>query len=133
MTKPQMENSIFIDTTENDTSSHYHPNHRTLVRHTLKPGDTKANMQNLNIWMQRNPRLGSRAPLTAQTSSVNTDGRKDGNVLFNDALNTLRLYGVGHMVNNNSDCEIGNPLPPHGLRLPISSKDALIFTIPQTG
>ena len=27
-------------------------------------------------------------------------GRKEGNVLFNDALNTfyLRLYGVGHMV-----------------------------------
>ena len=29
-------------------------------------------------------------------------GRKEGNVLFNDALNTfyLRLYGVGHMVRN---------------------------------
>ena len=28
------------------------------------------------------------------------EGRKEGNVLFNDALNTfyLRLYGVGHMV-----------------------------------
>ena len=26
------------------------------------------------------------------------------------------------MVNNNSDCERGNPLPPHGLLLPISSK-----------
>ena len=31
--------------------------------------------------------------------------RKEGNVLFNDTLNTfyLRLYGVGHMVKNNSD------------------------------
>ena len=30
----------------------------------------------------------------------NPNGRKEGNVLFNDALNTfyLRLYGVGHMV-----------------------------------
>ena len=29
-----------------------------------------------------------------------TQERKEGNVLFNDALNTfyLRLYGVGHMV-----------------------------------
>ena len=29
-------------------------------------------------------------------------GRKEGNVLFNDALNTfyLRLYGVGNMVND---------------------------------
>ena len=32
-------------------------------------------------------------------------GRKEGNVLFNDALNTfyLRLYGVGHMVKDHSD------------------------------
>ena len=32
---------------------------------------------------------------------------KEGNVLFNDALNTfyLRLYGVGHMVNDHSDSE----------------------------
>ena len=35
------------------------------------------------------------------------EGRKDGNVLFNDALNTfyLRLYGVGHMVKDHSDSE----------------------------
>ena len=34
-------------------------------------------------------------------------GRKEGNVLFNDALNTfyLRLYGVGHMVKDHSDSE----------------------------
>ena len=32
-------------------------------------------------------------------------GRKEGNVLFNDALNTfyLRLYGVRYMVNDHSD------------------------------
>ena len=32
---------------------------------------------------------------------------KEGNVLFNDALNTfyLPLYGVGHMVKDHSDCE----------------------------
>ena len=36
-------------------------------------------------------------------------GRKEGNVLFNDALNTfyLRLYGVGHMVKDHSDSERG--------------------------
>ena len=35
------------------------------------------------------------------------EGRKEGNVLFNDALNTfyLRLYGVGHMVKNHSGTE----------------------------
>ena len=35
------------------------------------------------------------------------EGRKEGNVLFNDALNTfyLRLYGVRHMVKDHSDIE----------------------------
>ena len=49
--------------------------------------------------------------------------RKEGNVLFNDALNTfyLRLYGVGHMVKDNSDSERRNPLLPHRLLFPISS------------
>ena len=42
---------------------------------------------------------------------------KEGNVLFNDALNTfyLRLYGVRHMVKDHSDHERENPLLPHGL------------------
>ena len=34
----------------------------------------------------------------------------------------LRLYGVRHMLKDHSDCERGNPLPPHGLLFPISSK-----------
>ena len=36
-------------------------------------------------------------------------GRKEGNVLFNDALNAfyLRLYGVRHMVEDHSDSERG--------------------------
>ena len=59
-------------------------------------------------------------------------GRKEGNVLFNDVLNTfyLRLYGVRHMV---KDSEIGNPLQPHGLLFSINSKGSFICTIPQTG
>ena len=62
-------------------------------------------------------------------------GRKEGNVLFNDALNTfcLWLYGVRYMVKNHSDSERGNPLLPHGLLFPISSKGSFICTIPQTG
>ena len=61
--------------------------------------------------------------------------RKEGNVLFNDALNTfyLRLYGVRHMVKYHTDSERGNPLPPHGLLFPIYSKGSFICTIPQTG
>ena len=49
--------------------------------------------------------------------------RKEGNVLFNDTLNTfyLRLYGVRHMVKYHSDSE-RNLLLSHGLLFPISSK-----------
>ena len=57
--------------------------------------------------------------------------RQEGNVLFNDAFNTfyLRLYRVRHMAKDHSDSERGNPLPPHGLRFPISSKGSFISTI----
>ena len=54
--------------------------------------------------------------------------KKEGNVLFNDALNKfyLRLYGVIHM-----DGERGNPLPPlNGPFLPISSTGSFICTTP---
>ena len=61
--------------------------------------------------------------------------KEEGNVLFNDALNTfyLRLHGVRHMVKDHSYNEKGNPLPPHGLLFPISSKSSFICIIPQTG
>ena len=54
--------------------------------------------------------------LKPQTQSLN-HLRKEGNVLFNDALNIfcLRLYSIGHMVKDLSDSERGNLLPPHGL------------------
>ena len=56
----------------------------------------------------------------------------EGNVLFNDTLNTfyLHLYGVRHMVKDYSDSERGNLLLPHGLLFPISSNGSFI---PQTG
>ena len=34
------------------------------------------------------------------------------------------------MVKDHSDSERGNPLPPHGLLFPISSKGSFICTIP---
>ena len=60
---------------------------------------------------------------------------EEGNVLFNDALNTfyLRLYGVRHMVKDHSVSVKGNPLLSHGLLFPISSKRSFICIIPQTG
>ena len=62
------------------------------------------------------------------------NGIKEGNVLFNDALNTfgLWLHCVGHIVKAHSDSERGNP-PPHGLFFLMSSKGSFICIIPQTG
>ena len=59
-------------------------------------------------------------------------GRQEGNVLFNDTLNTfyLRLYGVKHMVKDHSESERRNLLPPHGLLFPITSKGSFICIIP---
>ena len=41
------------------------------------------------------------------TTNKSKTGRKEGNVLLNDTLNTfyLRLYGVTHMVKDHSDSE----------------------------
>ena len=60
---------------------------------------------------------------------------KEGNILFNDLLNTfyLRLYGVRHMVKDHSDSEKVNPLPPYRLLFPINNKGSFICTIPKTG
>ena len=45
--------------------------------------------------------------------------RKEGNVSFNDALNTfcLRLYDVRHMLKDHTDRKRRNPLPPMFLML----------------
>ena len=63
------------------------------------------------------------------------NARKEGSVLFNDALNLfyLWLYGVGYMVKDYSDSKTGNPLLPHRLLVMNSSMGSFICTIPQTG
>ena len=57
---------------------------------------------------------------------------KEGNVLFNDTLNTfyLGLYGIIRMVKDHSDSDRGNLLQPHGLLFSINSKGSFICTIP---
>ena len=69
-----------------------------------------------------------------ETSMHVINRRKEGNGLFNDTFNTfyLRLYGVRHMVKDHSDSERGNPLPPHRLLFPNSSKGSFICIIQQT-
>ena len=64
--------------------------------------------------------------------SPTCQGRKEGNVLFNDALNTfyLWLYCVRHMVKDHSDSEKGNPVPPHRLLLLINSKGSFYMHHP---
>ena len=42
-------------------------------------------------------------------------------------------YMAADMENDQSDSERGNPLPPHELLFPISSKGSFICIIPQTG
>ena len=86
----------------------------------------------VKVWTLVHPGRTIRYPMSRGPEDP---GRKEGNVLFNDALNTfyLRLYGVGHMVKDHSDSERGNPLPPHGLLFPINSKGSSMCTIPQTG
>ena len=63
-----------------------------------------------------------------QSTNEKVGRKKEGNVLFNDALNTLylRLYDVRHMVKDHSNSERGNLLPPHGLLFLISSKGSLM-------
>ena len=65
----------------------------------------------------------SKGPLFVKSCKPYQD-RKEGSVLFNDALNTfyLWLYGVGHMVKDHSDSEKGNPLPPHRLLFPLAAR-----------
>ena len=59
--------------------------------------------------------LGLGVRLAVKLVHLAAESRKEGNVLFKDALNTfyLRLYGVRHMVKDHSDSEKGNPQPPH--------------------
>ena len=63
-----------------------------------------------------------------------TTGRKDMFYLTMHSTHfILRLYSIRHMVEEHSDSERGNPLLPHGLFFPISTKGSFICTISQTG
>ena len=61
------------------------------------------------------------------------EGRKEIYFMTYSTHFYLRLYGIRHMAKYHSDSEQGNPLPPHGLLVPINSKGSFICTIPHTG
>ena len=83
------------------------------------------------MWQQRVCYPCKRGEAGGHTLCIGV-GRKEGNVLFNDTLNTfyLRLYGVRHMVKDHSDTARGNLLLPDGLLFQISSKGSFIYTHP---
>ena len=95
--------------------------HLTHLIYGHMASDVKYNYNNNNIYFT--------------IHSIHLYYRKEGNVLFNDALNTfyLQLYDVRQMVKDHSDSERENQLLPHGLLFLISSKGSFICTIPQTG
>ena len=50
--------------------------------------------------------------------------------MFYLTTHSTHFIYVRHMVKDHSDSEKGNPLPPHRLLFPISSKGSFICTIP---
>ena len=88
----------------------------------------------LRVWSVRGGGGDDVSFLTACHQSYRRVKKKERSVLFNDALNTFyfsviwcQTYGITIQIVR------GNPLPPHGLLFPISSKGSFICTIPQTG
>ena len=79
--------------------------------------------------------VGIASPLFSISVQENVYNRKEGNVLFNEALKFyLRFNGIILVVKDHSDSERGNLLPPlHGLLFLISSKGSYNYTIFQTG
>ena len=97
--------------------------HEGLIRWPITP------------WADTYPGATSHSPSSqkavsewSQNALAGWFSHQERNVLFNDTLNTfyLRLYGITHMVKDHSDSERGNPLPPHRLLFPISSKGSFI-------
>ena len=61
------------------------------------------------------------------------EGKKE--IFYLMTHSTHFIYGYmasGSLVEDHSDSERGNPLPPHGLLFPTSSKGSFICIIPQT-
>ena len=61
------------------------------------------------------------------------EGRTEMFYLTTHSTHFIYDYMASDMVKDHSDSEKGNPLPPHKLLFPISSKGSFICTIPQTG
>ena len=51
---------------------------------------------------------------------MNEEGVK--NIFYLTTHSTHFIYGVRHMVNDHTDSQIGNPLPPHELLLRLAAR-----------
>ena len=77
---------------------------KTTKKTTTKNQHKNNNNNNIScIRSHASPQLWGFGSLTTscdRISNILLSGRKEGNIVFNDALNSfyLRLYGVGHMV-----------------------------------
>ena len=93
-----------------------------LVNHQPQPCGCRS--RQMGIWRQQhNFPANTTAGVTASRQ-----GRKEGNVLFNNTLNTLLFTVTGHQtykVKENLDSERRNPLQPHRILFPINSKGFL--------
>ena len=97
-------------------------------KYSLSPPSTR------NFWVRIKIMFNTRVEVRVRIRVKDRDVirvRKEGNVLFNDALNTLRLlWRRAFGKNYHSDSERGNPLLPHGLLFPISSKGSFYIHHP---
>ena len=77
----------------------------------------------------------NKSPMASEGSHSNSEVSQSegGKEIFYLTTHSTHFIYVRHMVKDHSDSERGNPLPPHGLLFPISSKGSFICTIPQTG
>ena len=71
----------------------------------------------LHWWLQMSTSSPTRIGSRWRIKNVHPQQRKEGNVLFNNTLNTfyIQLYSVRHKVKDHSDSKRGNQLPPHRL------------------
>ena len=114
-----------------------HPTHHIQTTNSSVAGRGNEHLTRPNFHMGSSLK-GIAQSITSHALSVfrsSSDRERENFFFFYYPLNTfyLRLYGIGHMVKDDSDSEKGNPLPPHRLLLSINSKGSLICTIPQTG
>ena len=107
-------NLIFLINIHNNTIIINDPATTTTTTTTV----TTITIRNVFTWNNFKEKLTLLGyKFTQKGASFIREGRKEGNVLLNYALNTfyLRLCGVRHTVKDHSDSEKGNPLLSHML------------------